>query len=73
MIPNRYSEPYSSLISAFISNEDVNESSDSSSLGWLWPENQLGFKDDQAKASRLEKKGEIMHYETMVRYCYDFK
>ena len=56
MIPNRYSEPYSSLISAFVSNEDANESSDSSSLGWLWPENQLGFKDNQAEASRLDKK-----------------
>ena len=69
-VPDEYidssTKPYSSSITAFISNEDVSRSSDSSSLGWWWPENQLGFKNDQVKTQ--DKKSEINHHETIVRY-----
>ena len=87
MLGNRYSSPIrvfisdesstesdSSPITAFIpiENTDSSTDSDSFSMEWLWPQNQLGLEpeylsgDDQVVA--LDKKGEIKYHEVIAKY-----
>jgi hypothetical protein len=92
MIPNRYSSPISSPITspitqaAIIPDEDMDSitewdsfhvESDSSSVEWWVPENQLGLepplddqfgfrRDDQVVA--LDNEGEIKHHEAIAKH-----
>lgn len=63
-----------SPITAFIRDDNINRSaeSDTSSMGWLWPENQLGLEPEQQywndEVLALDKKGKIKYQKVFVKY-----